>query len=196
MKWSIDKNCEYCSCDCGCSCRSEQLWEVEGMYSIWSSSRSIVFCVLDTSVSLHCEGTRDTVTTEPADLTWTEARLLLFVRFKDFAEKYRDCDNHDAFMCWLSGFEIGTLRPPMALPHHHNIVAKFRYSCIASSFVLPNFHYSYSLFCDVPVAWECSILIDKRHSSTFCHLISCHSSNSPKKGAATQTPVVERKFGV
>ena len=30
------------------------------------------FCVLDTSVSLHCEGTRDTVTsvtTEPADLT-------------------------------------------------------------------------------------------------------------------------------
>ena len=89
-------------------------------------------------------------------------------------------------MCWLSGFEIVTLRPPMALPLHHNIVAKFRYSWIASSFVPPNFYCSYSWLGDVPVAWECSILIDKRHSSTFCHRISCHSSNSPKKGAATQ----------
>ena len=76
--------------NCGCSCRSEQLWEVEGMYSIWSSSRSIVFCGLDTRVSLHCEGTRDTVasvTTEPVDLTWTEARLLLFVLFNLLCRK-------------------------------------------------------------------------------------------------------------
>ena len=119
-----------------------------------------VLCVcVYTRVSLHCEGTRDTVTsvtTEPADLTWTEARLLLFVRFKDFAEKYRDCDHRDAFMCWLSGFEIGTLRPPMALPHHHNIVAEFRYSCIACSFVLCQL----VLFIFI-VLW-CAFHVDKR----------------------------------
>ena len=115
-----------------------------------------VFC-LYTRVSLHCEGTRDTFTTEPVDLTWTVAQPLLFVRFKDFAEKYWDYDNRDAFMCWLSGFEIGTLRPLIALPHHHNLAAKFRYSWIAYSFVLPNFYCSYSWLGDVLVVWECSI---------------------------------------